>query len=209
MNAVQTVTLGMGCFWSPEALFGHMPGVVGTRVGYAGGKTAFPTYRELGDHTETVQVHYDPRLVTFEQLAELFWSNHNPVNINDYKGKQYMSLLFYASAEQEEAIRRVLNSREERELPRPETRIEAIAHFYPAEERHQKYYLQRYPDAMEKLAMLYPERTELLGSRLAARLNGLAKGFTNMERVRNEIAGWNMDQAERAAMLETIKQIRW
>ena len=90
---METITLGMGCFWSPEALFGHLPGVLATRVGYAGGTTAEPTYGEMGAHSETIEVDFDPRLIGLGQLLDVFWQHHDTVNINDYKGRQYNSLV--------------------------------------------------------------------------------------------------------------------
>ncbi|WP_042168481.1 peptide-methionine (S)-S-oxide reductase MsrA [Paenibacillus gorillae] len=206
---VRTATLVMGCFWSPEALFGHLPGVIRTVTGYAGGTTPDPTYREMGNHSETVQLQYDSTQISFQQLAELFWQNHNPININGYKGTQYMSLLFYHDAEQEEVIRHVIQSRVNRGYEPPETRIMRYAEFYPAEDRHQKYYLQRYPDAMEKLSALYSDKQELFGSTLAARLNGLAKGYTSMERIRSELEGWKIGSDERTEMLELLRRIKW
>ncbi|MFF2092801.1 peptide-methionine (S)-S-oxide reductase MsrA [Paenibacillus sp. NPDC058174] len=207
--ALRTATLGMGCFWSPEALFGHLPGVIRTAVGYAGGTTPAPTYREMGDHSETVQLQYDPNQLAFQQLVELFWQSHNPININGYKGTQYMSLLFYHDEEQEEVIRQVIENRIKQGYDQPETRIAAYAAFYPAEDRHQKYYLQRYPDAMDKLTALYPDKQELYGSTLAARLNGLAKGYTSMERIRSELEDWNIGSGERMEMLELLRRIKW
>lgn len=86
-DRIQTATFGMGCFWGPEALFGQMPGVVRTRVGYAGGKTAEPTYREMGDHSETLQVDFDSERLSFRQIVTAFWNHHKPSNINGYKGR--------------------------------------------------------------------------------------------------------------------------
>lgn len=71
-------TFGMGCFWGAESLYGATKGVIRTRVGFTGGKKENPAYKNLGDHTEAVDVDYDPNIVSYEQLLELFWSNHNP-----------------------------------------------------------------------------------------------------------------------------------
>ncbi|MCS7459171.1 peptide-methionine (S)-S-oxide reductase MsrA [Paenibacillus doosanensis] len=204
----QTVTLGMGCFWSPEALFGHLPGVVSTRVGYAGGTTDQPTYRQMGDHSETVEVDFSPALISLEDLLELFWNHHNPVNINDYKGRQYRSLVLCRDKEQEAAALRVAAVRKERGMAEPDTELAPLREFYPAEDRHQKYYLKRFPDAMDKLGTLYTPQ-ELQQSTLAARLNGLAKGYTNLARIKEEIAGWPAAAEHRAAMTELIGRIRW
>lgn len=205
---VQTVTLGMGCFWSPEALFGHLPGVIRTRVGYAGGTSVNPVYREMGDHSETVEVDFDPEKITFELILDVFWNNHNPLNINDYKGRQYRSLLFYRDEKQKEAIHQV-KERQEQDKGKLETEIVPYSRFYLAEDRHQKYYLKRFPNAIEKLSVLYPSHDDLVNSTLAARLNGLAKGYTNLERIKDEILQWPTSQSQRAMMIDLVKQIRW
>ncbi|WP_425459278.1 peptide-methionine (S)-S-oxide reductase MsrA [Fontibacillus phaseoli] len=204
-----TATLGMGCFWSPEALFGQLPGVLRTRTGYAGGSTEKPDYRRMGDHSETVQVDYDPGQISYEQILEVFWGNHNPVNINGYKGRQYLSLLLFHNREQKLAIQKNISQRIENGHNEPETEIAPYTVFYTAEERHQKYYLKRFPDAIEKLRQLYPKPQELEGSTIAARLNGLAKGYTSMERIRRELERWPMGAAERTRLSELIGKIRW
>lgn len=209
MNAYQTATLGMGCFWSPDALFGHLPGVIRTRVGYAGGSTDQPTYRQMGDHSETVQIQYDPEIIPFSDIVDIFWNNHNPININDYKGRQYRSLLFYSDEQQLETIRAVIAERKEKGLGEPETEIAPYSCFFPAEDRHQKYYLKRYPDAIDRLSSLYPRHEDLINATLAARLNGLAKGFTSLERIKDEINQWRLDPVERSRLIDLISSIRW
>lgn len=208
---LQTATLGMGCFWSPDALFGHLPGVIRTRTGYAGGTAEQPTYREMGDHSETVELAFDPAVITFEDLLDVFWNHHNPVNINGYKGRQYLYLILYHNEEQQEAVQTVISRRKKLGSARTETETEVApcSVFYPAEERHQKYYLKRFPDAVDKLGTLYPSHRELVNSTLAARLNGLAKGCTSLERVAGEIREWPLEPAARQKVLELIRQIRW
>ncbi|WP_244935781.1 peptide-methionine (S)-S-oxide reductase MsrA [Paenibacillus glycanilyticus] len=207
-KAEKTITLGMGCYWSPEALFGAVPGVIRTRVGFAGGTTAEPSYRSMGDHTETVELQFDAALVSYDELLELFWNNHNPYNINGYKDRQYQSLLLYRDDEQAEAFRRI-KSRMEETKGILDTELSPFNAFYPAESRHQKYYLKRFPDAVEKLMSLYLSEEELERSTLAARLNGVAKGFLNLERLQNEMKGWPVAEDELKKILSLIRQIRW
>ncbi|WP_236013424.1 peptide-methionine (S)-S-oxide reductase MsrA [Paenibacillus glycanilyticus] len=207
-KAEKTITLGMGCYWSPEALFGAVPGVIRTRVGFAGGTTAEPSYRSMGDHTETVELQFDAALVSYDELLELFWNNHNPYNINGYKDRQYQSLLLYRDDEQVEAFRRI-KSRMEETKGILDTELSPFNAFYPAESRHQKYYLKRFPDAVEKLMSLYLSEEELERSTLAARLNGVAKGFLNLERLQNEMKGWPVAEDELKEILSLIRQIRW
>ncbi|MCA0756590.1 peptide-methionine (S)-S-oxide reductase MsrA [Paenibacillus sp. N4] len=205
----QTVTLGMGCFWSPEALFGHLPGVLRTQTGYAGGTTPDPVYRSMGDHTETVQVTFDPELISLQRLLHVFWDNHNPVNINGYKGRQYQSLVLYSDDEQLDTAREVIRERAARGKGEPATELAPLSVFYPAEDRHQKYYLKRFPDAMEKLAALYPQPDQLHDSAAAARLNGLAKGCTSLERILRDIRDWPADWGEKERIIEAVRQIKW
>ncbi|MCM3631244.1 peptide-methionine (S)-S-oxide reductase [Paenibacillus glycanilyticus] len=208
-NNLHTITLGMGCYWSPEALFGAVPGVVRTRVGFSGGTSEAPTYRSMGDHSETVELQFDPAQVSYEDLLELFWNNHNPYNINGYKDRQYQSLLLYRNDEQEEAFRRIKSRIEGDKGSLLDTELAPFRAFYPAESRHQKYYLKRFPDAAAKLSLLYPSERELESSTLAARLNGVAKGFLNLERLQREMEQWPTPPGELSGMLSLIRQIRW
>ena len=205
----ETATFGLGCFWSPEAYFGHLPGIIRTRVGYAGGTTPNPTYREMGDHTETVQVDYDPQKISYEQLLALFWGRHNPDNLLDYKGNQYRSLILFHHEGQQEAIRQQIRLLADQGRSVEATTVAPCDAWYRAEERHQKYYLQRYSDALTKAQALYDDVAELLDSSLAARLNGIAKGFTSGERVRAEIAEWPIEEVQRERLIHLIASIRW
>ncbi|GIP40182.1 methionine sulfoxide reductase [Paenibacillus sp. J31TS4] len=209
VERLETAALAMGCFWSPDALFGSLPGVVRTEVGFAGGTTAEPTYRQIGDHTETVRLWYDSAVVSFEELLEVFWSHHNPDNVNGYKDRQYQSIAFYGDERQREAIERVSKRRQSREGREPATeRIRAGA-FYPAEERHQKYYLKRHPDALARLGELYPTMEALTQGTLAARLNGLAKGFTNRSRILEELGQWEIAREQRELLEQLVREMRW
>lgn len=212
-SSFSVAAFGMGCFWGPEALFGSLQGVMLTRVGYTGGSTPNPTYRELGDHTETVQLRFDKDIISFTTIIRTFWDHHNPSNINGYKGRQYQSLLYYRDASQLAAIEAELARREREGLGRPDTEIAAYAEFHPAEERHQKYYVKRFPNAVAALESLYPgmsgEPSPWQDSTIAARLNGIAKGYLNMEQLKMEIGTWGLAEERRYEMLKEISTIRW
>ncbi|NOV02284.1 peptide-methionine (S)-S-oxide reductase MsrA [Paenibacillus planticolens] len=208
-NSIQSVTMGMGCFWSPDALFGQIAGVIRTRVGFAGGTTDNPTYRQLGDHTEVVEVDFDSVNVKLETILQVFWSAHNPVNINDYKGRQYKSLVLFRDPEQLRIISEVMKSYEEQGNETPDTEVAPFSGFYIAEDRHQKYYLKRFPDAIDKLRPLFPTEEELTNATLAARLNGLSKGYTNMEKIIKEIRTWHLNGEEQEEIIHLIKRIKW
>ncbi|MGH9412300.1 MAG: peptide-methionine (S)-S-oxide reductase MsrA [Terriglobales bacterium] len=138
----------LGCFWGSETAFRHLPGVTATTVGYAGGSTDNPTYKQVcGDrtgHAETVEVEFDPHIVSYEQLLNVFWESHDPTTLNrqgpDY-GSQYRSAVFYLTPEQEAAARASKQTLEASgKLNRPVvTEITAAGPFYRAEEYHQQY----------------------------------------------------------------------
>ncbi|MCR8630242.1 peptide-methionine (S)-S-oxide reductase MsrA [Paenibacillus radicis (ex Xue et al. 2023)] len=208
-NNIQSVTIGMGCFWSPDALFGQLTGIIRTRVGFAGGTKANPTYRQLGDHSETVEMDFDSGIIRLETILNMFWSSHNPININDYKGRQYRSLVLFRDQEQHRVIQDVMRNSVEQGNGMPDTEVAPYTSFYPAKERHQKYYLKRYPDAIDKLKALFPSDEALTNATLAARLNGLAKGYTNMEKIINEIRTWRIYSEEQEEIIQLIQRIKW
>ena len=145
-------TFAAGCFWGVEATFRQVEGVLSTSVGYTGGTLENPTYRavctDTTGHAEAVDVEYDPSKVTYEQLLDIFWDNHDPTTLNrqgpDF-GSQYRSAIFYHDDVQESAAR---ESRERRNAsgryPRPiVTEITPASTYYRAEEYHQQYLEKR------------------------------------------------------------------
>jgi len=207
-SKLETATFGMGCFWSPEARFGGIPGVIRTRVGYAGGTTQTPTYRQMGDHTETVEIDFDPSILAFEDVLRHFWRNHYP-NRDQYKGRQYISLLRFRNAQQAAVIASVKKEMEVELGESIETEIAAFTDFTIAEERHQKYYLKRYPRALEQLISLFPDPALLVDSTFAARLNGFVKGFITRDALRDDIAEWDIEAAYRKLLIDQLMQMKW
>lgn len=143
-------TFGAGCFWHVEDAFRQVPGVVSTRVGYSGGWTDAPTYKDVCSdgtgHAEVVEVTYDPEKVSYETLLEVFWGNHDPTTPNRQGpdiGSQYRSAIFVHDDDQKAAA---LASKEkiQNRITRPiVTAIDAAMPFYEAEEYHQQYYEKR------------------------------------------------------------------
>jgi len=133
----ETATFALGCFWGPDAAFGAREGVVRTRVGYAGGEMADPTYHDLGEHSEALQVDYDPTVVSFGELVALAIENHDPRT--QPRKRQYHHVLFFETADQRAAIETHLD---DRALDRVETRVERLEAFHVAEPYHQKFNLR-------------------------------------------------------------------
>lgn len=208
LENVETATLGMGCFWGPEARFGSMPGVLRTRVGFSGGTAPSPSYRKMGDHTETVEVDFNPNLISYEEILLHFWRNHYP-NRDNYKGRQYISLIRFHGPAQEQAVQKVKRQMELEIGEEIETDIAPFTGFTAAEERHQKYYLKRYPKALEQLTPLYPDPQLLADSTFAARLNGFVKGFGNREDLKLEITGWNIAPEYQEILISKLMNMKW
>lgn len=185
MSKAMSATFAMGCFWAPDGRFGSTPGVVRTRVGYTGGTRPDPTYKALGDHTESVQVEFDPQRISYLQLLDMFWTGHNPMK--PVWGPQYMSAIFYHDAEQERQCMEVLKVQTMDGMFRLPTRICALERFYEAEAYHQKYYLRRQTALTQALVEMYGSDSELIRSTAAARLNGAFTGFGSPESLEAEL----------------------
>jgi|SRR5437762_5828521 len=150
--STEKAAFAAGCFWGVEETFRQVKGVTSTAVGYEGGSLSNPTYHDVctdrTGHAETVEVEYDPAQVSYEQLLDIFWNNHNPTTLNrqgpDF-GSQYRSAIFYHTPEQLE----IAQASKERlsqsgKFKRPiVTQIVPAATFYHAEEYHQRYLQKR------------------------------------------------------------------
>jgi peptide-methionine (S)-S-oxide reductase len=149
---IETATFGAGCFWGVEETFRQVGGVLDTQVGYAGGRTPNPTYRDVCSdatgHAEVVQVQFDPSKVSYEDLVSLFFELHDPTQLNRQGpdvGTQYRSVVFTHSPEQETVARRLKETLDQSgRFSRPiVTQVEPAPAFYKAEEYHQQYLAKR------------------------------------------------------------------
>lgn len=145
----EKATFGMGCFWCTEAVFQRLKGVTSVTSGYEGGKIAKPTYQEVSSgltgHAEVVQIVFNPQVISYQDLLEVFWENHDPTTLNKQgadEGTQYRSVVFYHNLKQKqlaETFKTKLNTN----LvfgKKVVTAIEAATPFYAAESYHQNYY---------------------------------------------------------------------
>jgi len=176
--------------------------VVRTRVGYAGGTAADPTYHDLGDHTETIQMDYDPTQVSYQELLDVFWSSHDPT-IRPWS-RQYMSIVFYHDEEQ----RRLAEETREREAAKLGgqifTEIAPASEFYLAEAYHQKYRLRGRRDLIEEFNRIYPDEGDFVDSTAAARVNGYLGGHGTLEALQGEIDELGLSAEGRRKLLDVV-----
>lgn len=145
----EVVTLGGGCFWCLQPLFGELQGVEKVEVGYSGGRLANPSYEavctDTTGHAEVVQVTFDPKAISFADILRIFFTVHDPTTMNRQgadEGTQYRSVIFYHTPEQEKTAKQVIEEFEKEEIwGRPiVTEVAPISAFYRAEEYHQDYF---------------------------------------------------------------------
>ena len=149
MDNLQKATFGSGCFWCTEAIFENLNGVHSVVSGYAGGQALNPTYEEVctgtTGHAEVTQITYDPSVITYDELLEVFWKTHDPTTLNrqgNDAGPQYRSVIFYHNDEQKK-----LAEKYKAELDKSGawdksivTEISPLTNYFPAEDYHQDYY---------------------------------------------------------------------
>ncbi len=148
-NKFETATFGSGCFWCTEAVFQQLKGVVKVTPGYSGGNRANPTYEQVSTgatgHAEVSQILFDPSIITFDELLEVFWKSHDPTTLNRQGadvGTQYRSVIFYHNQQQKEIAeqyKKKLNEAKAFSSP-VITEIVPFKAFYPAEDYHVNYY---------------------------------------------------------------------
>ncbi len=175
-NATETVTLGGGCFWCLEAVFDELKGVQRVESGYSGGAVPKPTYRQVCSgttgHAEVVQISFDPTVISFRSILEVFFTFHDPTTLNRQGGDvgtQYRSVIFYHSPEQKATAEQVVREFHAKKVWPGQivTQIVPLGAFYVAEDYHQEYYRlngnQPYCQAvispkMAKLRKMYREK---------------------------------------------------
>lgn len=146
---METATLAGGCFWCSEAIFKRLKGVSEIVSGYAGGKTENPTYEEVSagrsGHAEAIQIKFDPKIISFEKILEIFWHLIDPTTLNQQGsdiGTQYRSVIFYHTPKQKKIAEESKEKTDQSGMYKNPivTKIEPFKGFYKAEEYHQNYF---------------------------------------------------------------------
>jgi peptide-methionine (S)-S-oxide reductase len=166
---IEVATLGGGCFWCLEAAFEQIQGVLKAESGYAGGVTQNPTYEQVctgtTGHAEVVQVTFDPTIITFKEILEIFFTIHDPTTLNRQGadvGTQYRSAIFYHNMKQKETAEQVINDFETKRIWNHPivTQVEPFKRFYKAEEYHKQYF-DRNPQAGYCRVVIAPKIAKL------------------------------------------------
>jgi peptide-methionine (S)-S-oxide reductase len=177
--------------------------VIRTRVGYAGGTEKNPSYHALGDHTETIQMDYDPAVISYEKLLEVFWNSHDPTVSEP---RQYMSLIFYHNEAQKKAAfkSKIL---EEARIKNPlVTEIRPAGAFYLAEDYHQKYGLRMERSLVKEFSVMYPAKEGFVNSTAAARINGYLDGYGSLADLQGDLPGLGLSRVARDRLIRVVSQ---
>ena len=177
--------------------------MIRTRVGYAGGKMDNPDYGNLGDHTEAVQVDYDPRRISYERLLEIFWDSHTPTSRS--WTTQYKNALFYHDEKQRQAgesTRAALARKTGRTI---HTEVVPLRSFNLAENYHQKYLLKQRSDLAAEMRRLYPRNRDFVDSTAVARLNGYVGRNGSPDQLAREIDQLGLSTRGRQALEAVVR----
>lgn len=167
--------------------------MVRTRVGYSGGTKKSPTYHDLGDHTETIQLDYDPTQISYKELLEIFWESHNHGSRS--WSRQYMAAIFFHNDQQKKIALETKDQVAARIKDEVYTQILPATVFYLAEDYHQKYFLRLEPELLNELTAIYHSTKDFVASTAAARLNGYVAGYGTRAGIEGEISSLGLSPA--------------
>ena len=172
-------------------------------MGYAGGAKENPTYHNLGDHTETLQVDYDPSKISYAQLLELFWEEHDPTSRS--WSPQYKAVVF-AHDEEQKRLAEESRARIAKKLGKTvHTEVLPSGRFYAAEDYHQKYYLRGHRQILRQFQQYYPQAADLMNSTAAARVNGYIGGHGTAAAYKADIDRLGLSAAARDELEELVR----
>ncbi len=173
--------------------------MVSTCVGYAGGTTPDPTYYNISDYTETVDVTYDPSRISYPELLDVFWANHSPTHPS--YSTQYKSIIFYYSEEQHQQALES-KARQEQTLGKQlYTEIRPAGDFYLAEDYHQKFYLRQIPEFAAEFEAIYPSLADFVASTATTRVNAYMGGCGTAEGFSKELASLGLSPASQERLV--------
>lgn len=172
-------------------------------MGYTGGTTLNPTYHQLGDHSETVQVDFDPLVISYAELLETFFASHDASRSSS--SRQYMSAIFFHDTEQERTAREAAALEAAALGAAVQTEILPASTFYPAEDYHQKYALQGDAAIMAEFRRMYPDFQDIVDSTAATRVNAYLYGCGTLEQLQRELDGLGLSEEAAARLARRLR----
>jgi peptide-methionine (S)-S-oxide reductase len=163
-----------------------------------------PTYHNIGDHTETVQIDYDPNLTSYNQLLDIFWNNHEPTRRS--RPGQYMKAVFYQNEQQRELAMASKAAVEKKIGGTVKTEIVPLHTFTMAEDYHQKFTLKGHKGLKKEMMRIYPRPQDLVDSTAAARLNGYVGGYGSREQLAKEIESLGLSAEAEKVLAEMVRR---
>ena len=173
--------------------------MIRTRVGYSGGTKRNPTYHDLGDHSETLQIDFDPARVSYERLLEVFWKAHDPTDRS--WSRQYRAVLFFHSEEQKRSAEESRDREAGRIKGKIQTEILPATEFHLAEGYHQKYYLSLNSFLSAEFRQMFPLEKDFINSTAAARVNGYIGGYGTVAGLQEDLDRLGLSEEGRKRLL--------
>ena len=167
-----------------------------------GGNKRNPTYYNLGDHSETIQMDFDPTKISFQELLNIFWENINPFSP---ASTQYMSIIFYHDPAQQNAVQASLLLRQQNTKRRIYTEVRPYTVFNLAESYQQKYYLRGVKELMKEFAAMYPSNQDFINSTAAARVNGYITGYAGYLQLEGEVDTLGLSPAGKKRLMDIVR----
>ncbi len=171
-------------------------------MGYAGGITKNPSYHDLGDHSESVQIDFDTSRISYRELLDIFWKGHNPTR--DSWSRQYRAAIFYHNEEQRKAAIETRDRLASEAAGRIFTAIEPYSGFSIAEDYHQKHSLRLYPEVMNEFRAIYPDMKNLINSTAVTRVNGYLGGYGSCYSLKEEIESFGLSQKTKETLTSVV-----
>jgi peptide-methionine (S)-S-oxide reductase len=179
--------------------------VVRTRVGYTGGSSADPTYESIGDHSEAIEVEFDPAVIGYRELLAVFWEAHDPSHRSI--SRQYRAAIFWSGEGQRRLAESSRDEIARRAVRGVVTALEPLRRFYPAEDYHQKYYLRSVASIAAAFRRAYPDEVAFAASTAAARVNGYLGGHGDPARLQAEIGALGLTGEARETLERIVGQM--
>lgn len=180
--------------------------MIRTRVGYSGGTKRNPTYHDLGDHSEAIQIDFDPGRVSYERLLEVFWKSHDPTSRS--WSRQYRAVLFFHNEEQKRSAEESRDREAARIKGKIQTELLPAAEFHLAEGYHQKYYLRLDSLLSAEFRQMFPLEKDFVNSTAAARANGFIVGYGTMAGLQGDLDRLGLSEEGRKRLLASAANSR-